>query len=132
MILEKIKDNIGKIIFFAANVSLVAIGFLFFWQKNLEHAIEETNALAKESADRLLKNADDMEALIADDRQQKIDSIANNPAIVTKQETVQVTKTIPGATRTVTVPSGTTSSKTTSTTKKTASAPAPAKSTKTS
>lgn len=136
MFLGKIKENSGKISFFVINALLIAIGFLYFKQKNLEDSLAEYNAIQADTskAETPNLNAADAQALqedIAKDRQQKLDSIANNPAIVTRQETVAVTKTIPGATRKVTVPAGTVTSQTsTATVKK--SAPAPTKSTKTS
>lgn len=126
MILEKIKENSGKILFFVINVLLIVTGVLHVKQRKIQDAMIENN----ESIANTPALAVDVQALqkdIAADRQQKIESIANNPAVVIKQETVAVTKIIPGATRTVTVSAGTTTS---GSTKKTSSTPA--KSTKTS
>lgn len=141
MILEKLKKHAGKILFFAINILLIATGFLYLKQKKTQVALADVDiAPTSETATTV-----DIQALqegIAIDRQQKIQSIANNPAVVIRQKNVAVTKIIPGVTRIVTVSDGSTkpTSSSSTTIKKITSAPAstptptptPAKTTKTS
>jgi hypothetical protein len=139
MILEKVKMHNRKIIFFTINTLLVVGGISYIKQGSLEYAIgkskleiasQELNVLQASKID-----AQTFDENIKNIKLQKLDSIANNPAVMTKKETVAVTKTIPGATRTVSSTSTPASAKTTTVKKSTsasAPAPAPAASTKTS
>lgn len=135
MILEKLKKHAGKILFFAINILLIATGFLYLKQKKTQVALADVDiAPTSETATTV-----DIQALqegIAIDRQQKIQSIANNPAVVIRQKNVAVTKIIPGATRVVTITDRVTKSTTSTAVKKTTStqapAPTPATTTKTS
>ncbi|MDD5397082.1 MAG: hypothetical protein PHW24_03420 [Candidatus Moranbacteria bacterium] len=147
MILEKIKQHAGKILVLLTGVLVFMIGAVITKQKSLDQ--ESANiAAANEEALKIeaeKKSADQAAAVeyakttqdtIANDRQQKMDSIASNPETITQQETVPVTKVVPGAKRTIYVPAGTssssTSSKTASASPAKASTPAPAAKTKTS
>lgn len=132
MLLEKIKENSGKILFFVTNILLVVIGVLFFKQKNLQDSLAKSVASQADALNTGVLDAGALDAQtwqvnIAADRQQKLDSVANNPATVTRQETTAVTKTIPSVTRTVTAPTTVTAPVSTNT-----KSTAPAKTTKTS
>lgn len=85
MILEKIKEHGGKIMFFAMNILLVAVGTLFLKQKNTEIL----NVATSEADAQNLKMATDY-ALYAQSRiiaenEAKIKSIANNSGTITTQ-----------------------------------------------
>jgi hypothetical protein len=133
MILEKIKENSGKILFFAMNALMIVAAIFYVKQQKLHDALSVIPVTPK-------ANDSDVPALspatvqslqegISGDRQQKIDNIGNNPAVVVKKETVPVTKVIPGATRKVVVPVASSTSSTKSTTTKKST---PAKKTKSS
>lgn len=129
MLLEKIKQHAGKFLFFSLNLLLIGTGAMFIKQKALEKDLAKAQA---EKADLIkmqtaTQSVSAVQNDIAADRQQKLDGVANNTGTVTAQQTVPVTKTVPGAVRTVTVPETTTSS--TATSKTTTS---PTKTTKTS
>lgn len=134
MFLEKIRENSGKISFLAINALLVWMVVLYIKQQKLQSFLETTLALRASNLNAAISDAfaADVQTLqegIASNRQQKIGSIAKNPAMVKRQKTVVVTKIIPGATRKVTVPADSSSSTTAT---KTVKGPAPVKSTKTS
>jgi len=103
MLLEKLKEHGGKIMFFIMNVSVVTTGVFFIKQKN----VEKTNSAIAETDVQNYKSAADyaleIQRLIRADGGQKTDSIANNSDTVQKQQSVPVTKTIPAVTKTVTV-----------------------------
>jgi cytoskeletal protein RodZ len=145
MILEKIRQHAGKILLLLTGVLLFVAAIVIIKHRNITQlsanlAASQQEALRLREAEIAARNeaaaidaknkAQAKQDTIENDRQQKLDSVANNPAIVTVQETVPVTKVIPGATRKVTVPvaSSSASSKTTTT----KSTPAPATKTKTS
>jgi len=103
MLLKKIKENSGKIMFFMLNVMLIAVGVLFMRQKNTEKAdtiaLQEAAQNYKEAADYAL----DAQQRIKADGELKIGSIANNADTIQKEQVVPVTRTIPAVTKTVTV-----------------------------
>lgn len=140
MISEKIKQHAGKILFSLTGIFLILIGAIISRQRTLDKEADQT-LLKMQAADASAAQAAAIESArilqenIANEKQQKMDSIASNLETVTKQETVPVTKVVPGETKKVSVPassssSKSTSSKSTSSTK--SSTPAPAKTTKTS
>lgn len=135
MLLEKIRQHAGKILFLLTGVLLFLMGTVVTKQRSLN---QESVGLEASKLEALKLEADKLSArreieinavqeAIATDRQQKMESIASNPLSVIKQETVPVTKVIPGATRKITVPL-VSSTKSTKTVKKAT----PAKTTKTS
>ena len=109
MLLEKIKQHAGKISFFVINMLLVGIGTLYVKQRNLEQSV--ATAIKDNLADSTTQTANSfqIEQQIANDKNTKTNSAGNTSGMVTRQQSVSVTKTIPAVTQTVTVPVTTTS-----------------------
>lgn len=138
MLLEKLKEHGGKIMFLIMNAAIVSTGVLLIKQDNLEKTIEKTAANSPAvvdtgsgfSAEAYKSAADyayDAQQRLKADKDVKTASVEKNTTgTVQKQITVPVTKTIPAVTKTVTVTEPTSSTVSTTTTKKAA---APAKAT---
>ena len=141
MFLEKIKQHLGKALLVFTGLLMIMIGSVISKQRSLDKVIAELESKEQESLDTSLREVvasvgqkdvtvgtiNDVQALqdsITADRQQKLANIANNPAVVKRQQTVAVTKTIPGATRKVAVPAGTVAQTSASSTTKQSSTPA--------
>jgi ribosomal protein S10 len=138
MLLEKIKQHAWKLLFLLIGTLLLLVWLVFSKQRSLDQA-RAKQALAEQALFQAQVNklneaqikAQAVQDAMAAYRQQQLDSVANNPITVAKQETVPVTTVVPGATRKITVPVATSTSSSSSSSK-TTSTPAPAKSTKTS
>ncbi|EKE18692.1 MAG: hypothetical protein ACD_9C00260G0003 [uncultured bacterium] len=90
MLLEKIKEHGGKIMFFMMNVLLVSVGALFIKEKNTEI---KNNSILEVDAENLKSITDyalEAQLKIAEDKIAKINSIANNP------DTIKTTKVVGG------------------------------------
>jgi Tfp pilus assembly protein PilE len=118
MLLEKLKQHANKIAFLIINLLLLGLGFSYVKNRNVEIPAESKEKPKLSLAEAtLLQNAQDLERVLAENRQKKIDEINANPKEITVENQVEVVKTIPGVTRKVQVVStAPTSSKTTTTT----------------
>jgi len=136
MLLEKLKQHGGKIMFLIMNISIVSVGVMMIKQKSIEKDLEKTVTAAKEatldpSSQNYKTAADyayDAQQRVIAEKEAKLNSVANNTGTVQKQQTVAVTKTIPAVTKTVTVSSPSSSSNSSSSSSSTKSS-TPAKTT---
>jgi hypothetical protein len=118
MLLEKLKQHGGKIMFFVMNILIVATGVVFLRQKNIQQADKLSAQADAQNYKSATDYALDAQQRIMADKVAKINSIASNPDTVQREVGVTVSKTIPAVTKTVTVSrptasSGTTTAKTT-------------------
>lgn len=113
MLIQKIRENGGKIgIFFLAALSVIG-GVFYLRSQSLEKKLQEAGKMKADELEAIKKEAVDAAAtkvqdVISVDSKEKLDSIANNPKETTVQEPVVETKTIPAQKKTVTVPTTTT------------------------
>jgi len=119
MLLEKLKQHGGKIMFFAMNIMIVATGVAFIKQRNVNQAEKLSAQSDAQSYKSATDYALDAQQRIMSDKVAKINSIASNSNTVQRQAGVQVTRTIPAVTKTVTVEQPVASSSSTSSAKTT-------------
>ena len=110
MILEKIKENTGKVVFFVVNVLLATSGVLLLKIKNDQKTIETLSQprpeeVAQAGNQCAIAAIEAVQQNISEDRKQKIESIADNPKETTIQKPVTVKTVVPGKTTTVKAPS---------------------------
>jgi hypothetical protein len=115
MISEKIKQHSPKIMLFAINILLIVVGVGYLKQKKYEDSMAKI--LNRDIADsaKAQEYAQKIQDEIIQDQNNKQGSISANSGTITKQQTTTVSRTIPAVTKQVTVPSSTTTSKTTKT-----------------
>lgn len=126
MLLEKIKEHAGKIAaLIMASLVLISSG-LSAKSIGMKSAEEKENPAENLSEQAALANAKNLEQALLENRQAKADAISNNPQEVPVTTQVEVTKTIPGATRKVPVTTyaSSTSSKSSGSTTSSKSSPA--------
>lgn len=122
MLLEKIRQHAGKLIFIALNGALVLIAFLWINWDNSQQSFWEN--WRKKKAEQLSSEAEkrlsDIEIIKNNQigaekyRNTKLKSIANNPDTIAVQSSVVVPRIIPAKTTVVSVSSTGTSSKSSS------------------
>jgi|GEM_PF-4464266 len=118
MLLEKLKQHGGKIMFFAMNIMIVATGVAFIKQKNVDQSEKLSAQADAQSYKSATDYALDAQQRIMTDKVAKTNSVANNPDTVQREVGVTVSKTIPAVTKTVTVTQPATTTKAKTTTKK--------------
>jgi hypothetical protein len=119
MLLEKLKQHGGKIMFFVMNILIVATSVVLLRQKNIQQADKLSAQADAQSYKSAADYALDAQQRIMTDKVAKINSIANNPDTVQREVGVTVSKTIPAVTKTVTVSQPITTSSSTTTAKTT-------------
>ena len=107
MFLEKMQKHSGKILFFLTGSLLLTIGIVAKEKRKIERENSDLIS-AKQKALELqyaanVNKVQSIQNSIVDDQQQKKESLADNPEVVIKEETVSVTRVVPGATRKITV-----------------------------
>lgn len=103
MLLEKLKENGGKIMFFIANILVVVTGVFFIKQKNVEKVNAAISQADVENYKSAADYALDVQKRIIADQQGKLNLINSNPDMIKREQTVSVARTIPAVTKTVTV-----------------------------
>lgn len=102
--MEKIKSYGLKMLVLLINLGLVAGGATYIKKqqdKKKSAEIDEANAEAELSAQQVSDKAQQLDQIIKNNADQKIDSIANNPAEITVKQPKTVTELVPGGTTTV-------------------------------
>lgn len=103
MLLEKIKEHAGKMSAFIAASLMLVSGGLYAKNSGIKSAEEKENPIENISEKEALENAKVLERALLENRQVKADAIKSNPEEIPVTTQVEVTKTIPGATRRVPV-----------------------------
>ncbi|EKD58803.1 MAG: hypothetical protein ACD_56C00048G0004 [uncultured bacterium] len=100
---EKVKKYALQVLVLILNLGLVGGGVIYFkkQQEKKEAESEEIQKELDQIPDPLALQAQKLEQIIANNSQQKNESISNNPAEVTVQQSKVATETIPGETTTV-------------------------------
>lgn len=101
---EKIKSFGLKILVLFINLGLVAGGAAYIKKvqdkKKIAEA-EQANSEAQSTAAQISTKAQELDQIIQNNANQKVESIANNPSEVTIRQPKTVTQVVPGGTTTV-------------------------------
>lgn len=113
--MDKLKNYSIKAVVLVINAALV-IGGAFFIKNGQQKKQAETDLVANISANQdqqaIATQAQQLQQIVDQNRNQKIESLAQNTGTVTIQKPTVVTQTIPAKTSTVTVPVSSSSSST--------------------
>jgi hypothetical protein len=115
---DKIKRLLFQFVVLAVNATLVTGGVLFIrnqQQKKQDQQDLALNADMNQEQQEVATQAQQLQQIVDQNRNNKYDAVANNPPSVTVQKPVAVTQVIPAKTTTVKVPVKSTSAKTTKT-----------------
>jgi len=105
--LDKIKQFLLQSVVLVINVALVLGGVLFIrhqQQKKQDQQDADFNAAVNKAQQGIETQAQQLQQIVDQNRNQKNETIANNPATVTVQKPVTVTQVIPAKTTTIKVP----------------------------
>ena len=98
MLLEKLKQHSGKIMFFVMNILVVITGVFFMKQKGIEK-----NDIAVADANALSISTLDAQPQVTVNQEKAINGVSGNFDTAQQAQTVSVAKTIPVVTKTAIV-----------------------------